>query len=134
MFHSILLATSTRIQYKIYFFVGQKLAITKQKENSIICIFKKKTFANWWHLNTKGIFYKISKEKPWPKLEWWRGFKFHYIRVWGGNLKRFRKRLHVQQIFLITYYVCIIVIGRLCHIMWSRKQHNHHPDLKTKLT
>jgi hypothetical protein len=74
MFHSILLATSTRIQYKIYFFVGQKLAITKQKENSIICIFKKKSFANWWHLNTKGNFYKTFKRKTSTQARVVKGF------------------------------------------------------------
>ncbi len=51
--------------------------------------------------------------------------RFHDIKVWGGSFQQFLKKFNRE---ICYYYECMIVMGRFCHIMWSRKWHYLSPQ------
>jgi hypothetical protein len=85
----------------------------------------------WWF---KQIMY-LAMMKPLliilgkgaSKPIWARVSPFHDITVWGGRLNCLEKH-YFQQTHSGHYYACMIIIGRLCRIMWSRIWHNLPPQ------
>jgi len=55
----------------------------------------------------------------------WDYSMWHYALGW--QIQQFFEELHGHYTHFGPYYECMIIIGRLCHIMWSWKWHNLPP-------